>query len=127
MMNGIVGYEERWLEGPVYATTVVRPVKFEAECSRSRTVMMRKVSPLTTRHESRSEKPVVLRIEIEPTKTLNDVMAIARTEGRKRFGCDVDVTDMDRRSETLFWVEVRPRRKYPSLDVEASKMSQSDL
>ena len=60
---------------------------------------------------SNLNKPVVLRIAIEPNKTLDDVMAIARTEGRKALHCDVDVIDIDRRSDRLFWVEVRPRRK----------------
>jgi hypothetical protein len=73
------------------------------------------------------DRPVVLRIMIEPGKTLDDVMAIARTEGRKRFGCDVDITDIHRRSETIFWVEVEPRRKYQGLDVEAPKILKSDL
>jgi len=79
-----------------------------------------------TRQES-GNKPVVLRIAVEQSRTLDDVIAIARTEGKKRFGCEVDVMDMDKRSNTMFWVEVKPRRKYPGLDVEASKMSQSDL
>ena len=70
---------------------------------------------------------MVLRIIVEPTRSLDDVMAIARTEGRKLFGCDVEVADLDRRSEKLFWVEVKPRRKYPSLDVEAAKMSRIGL
>jgi len=73
------------------------------------------------------EKSVVLRIQIEPTKTLDDVMAVARTEGRKKLGCDVDLIDVVKRSKTMFWVEVKPRRMYPGLDVEASKMSQGEL
>lgn len=76
-----------------------------------------------TEHESPRDMPVVLRIEIEPSKILDDVIKIARTEGRRKFGCDVDLVDIDRRSDKLFWVEVKPRRKYPSLDVEASKMA----
>ena len=75
-----------------------------------------------TRQES-GDKPVVLRIVVEPSRTLDDVIAIARTEGRKKFGCDVDLVDIDRRSDKLFWVEVKPRRKYQGLDVEASKMA----
>jgi len=68
-----------------------------------------------------TENPIVLRIALQRAKTIDDLVAIARNEGKRRFGCEVDLTDLDKRSDVMYWVEVRPRRKYPSLDVEASK------
>jgi len=72
-------------------------------------------------YESHGKNASVLRILIGRDKTVDDVIAIARVQGKKKYGCDVAVIDIDRRSDTMFWVEVRPRSKYPSLDVEARK------
>jgi hypothetical protein len=67
---------------------------------------------------------VRLTILIKPTKFLDDVIRIARVEGRKKLGCNVQLVDVKRESDERFVVLVVA--KYRSLDVEARRVMEAD-
>ena len=60
---------------------------------------------------------VSLTIAVAPTKSLDDVIRIARVEGRKKLGSDVQLIDVRRESAERFVVIVV--RKCRSLEVGA--------
>lgn len=61
--------------------------------------------------------PFRLTILVDRTKSLDDVIAIARVEGRKKLRCNVRILDLERESEGRFVVSVVP--KYQGSDVGA--------
>lgn len=65
---------------------------------------------------SRTE-PIALTIFIDSNKSIDDVVRIARVEGRKKIKCDVKVIDIARLSAEKFLAWVLP--KYQSLNVGA--------
>jgi hypothetical protein len=63
------------------------------------------------------DEPVSLTILVKATKSLDDVIRIARVEGRKKLRCNVRLIDVKRECEGKFVVLVS--RKCRSLDVGA--------
>jgi len=73
---------------------------------------------------SNEQQPVRLTILVRPTKLLDDVIRIARVEGRKKLGYNVQLVDVKRESNERFVVLVVP--KYRSLDVGARRGMATD-
>lgn len=74
--------------------------------------------------ETSPDKPIALTVLLSETKCIDDVVSIARVEGRKRLGCSVKIIDLVRESEGKFVVLVLP--KYRSLDVGARRGMEAD-
>ena len=68
--------------------------------------------------ETSPDNPLALTVLVSEAKCIDDVVSIARVEGRKRLGCSVKIIDLARESAGKFVVLVLP--KYRSLDVGAS-------
>jgi hypothetical protein len=68
--------------------------------------------------------PVALTILVDKSKSVDDVITIARVEGRKKLGRNVRIIDLVRESQERFVVLVVP--KYRSLDVGARRGMEAD-
>lgn len=74
--------------------------------------------------ETRLERPLMLTVYVDQTKTIDDVVSIARVEGRKKLGCNVKIVDLSRKSMQTYLVWVLP--KYRCLDVGAHSGMQAE-
>jgi hypothetical protein len=54
-------------------------------------------------------------IFVDKSKTIDDVVAIARVEGRKKLGCNVRIIDLVREAEGRFVVSVVSKYQRPDV------------